>query len=177
MNPKIYIFVSLLFILLVGCTQGTTGTSIPNEATLSTGYPIISTAYPVSENPISNGYPSIEIDESSIKKPKEVTPFTFDKPLNQGDTEISGTGPKNIPIIIVDITMNGSVIGNTTVDKNGRFSLTVPALEASHRLGIRIYSPDGIAYNGLDYSGEGFQGSEPKSVPNVGYFFDTVLVR
>ncbi len=106
-----------------------------------------------------------------------VTAFQFQKPILQGDTVIKGSGPPNVPIQILDITFLGQFVAAGRTDADGKFSLAVPSLEKGHRLGIALGNLGGTGLREEDFRDEGFQGEEAQLVPQVGFFYDTALVR
>ncbi len=146
------------------------------------GYPVAggapATAYPVAgENiPTQIGYPAQPTSAIKTPSPADIVPFKLNKPLLEGSTEVTGTGLKDIPLVLMDMTMNGDYLTETTVQADGKFTFKVKALEKGHRLGIALGQTKGTRWENFDFGAQGFQGTEPMLVPNIGYFFDTVYV-
>lgn len=113
------------------------------------------------------------------RTPTEVAmvPFELDKPISGGATEVTGSGPAGIPIMIVDISMGGNVLGTGTVGSDGEFTVELSqALEARHRIGIALGNLSGTGWEVTDLQDDRYYGSEALSVPQVGFFFDTYFI-
>lgn len=161
----------------------TTGETLPASATPANltdenGYPGVSvSAYPAPDTTTattSGAYPGPEATEP-LGGPLGPN-FEIQRPVKAGDTTISGRAPKNLFIGIADITYGGGLLGSGQSDGNGNFSFTVTALPEKHRIGITILdatmSMEEAATEYFAYRGEG-----ASNIPNVGFFFDTVLVE
>ncbi len=108
---------------------------------------------------------------------EEVQPFRLDKPLVAGMTRITGSGPAGIPVLIADVTMGGDILGSATIGRNGKFEIRLQtSLEAAHRIGLTIGDLTGTGKQYQDFQQE-FYGDEAFLVPQVGFFFDTAMVR
>ncbi len=103
--------------------------------------------------------------------------FRFDQPVSVTATTITGQAPPNTPLAIMDVTFNGVLLGTGRSDDSGRFSIPVSGLVEGNRIGIGIgelaegQTLNQMAEQYFPYRGEGFM-----NLPNVGIFFDTVLV-
>lgn len=128
MKNRLYTLI-LLAILFTSC--------INNNQTEALGYPISEEGYPITyesnDKPI--GYP-IKTEESLIL-PGPV--FMINTPVKEGDMVVTGTGPSEVPIILVDVTEVGTILGDTIIDENGifEFSLTSP-LQSGHSIGLQL---------------------------------------
>jgi hypothetical protein len=100
----------------------------------------------------------------------------LNRPIGEGDTAVSGTGPANIPIIIADVTLFGEILGEGKVNADGTFSVTLlKAMEKGHWIGLTIGELKDTEWAGQDFSNEGFFGTQPQLIPNVGFFYDTAM--
>jgi hypothetical protein len=199
MKKTFYLLCAALTILLTACgPQPTPQPASPTRAIFqpninpdqnnqagampTVGYPVagaaLPTSYPVpGENvPTQIGYPAQPT--SAIRTPgaADIVPIKLNKPLLEGTTEVTGTGLKDLPLVLMDMTMNGDYLAETTVQPDGKFTFKVKALEKGHRLGIALGNTKGTRWENYDFGAVGFQGTEPMLVPNIGYFFDTVYV-
>lgn len=79
--------------------------------------------------------------ESPIDAPDNdasVPPFHLDEPLLEGDTEVSGTGPAGVPVIIMDASLSEE-IGKGKVGSDGTFSVEVnPPLVYPNMIGVML---------------------------------------
>ena len=77
----------------------------------------------------------------------------------------------------MDVTYNGQLLGTGRSDEAGRFSIPVSGLVEGNRIGIGIgelaegQTLNQMAEQYFPYRGEGFM-----NLPNVGIFFETILV-
>lgn len=161
----------LLILLLAAC--GPAEEEIATDPPIgSDGYPIDSSGYPtldaVSENP---AYPATSnVDESER--------FRIDQPVKAGATTVTGQGPKNLSIAIVNITLSGTILGTGTIGDDGRFSIPVSPLPEGYRIGLTVTDVEEgktfeeVAVELYDYRGEGYT-----LVPSVGIFFDSALIE
>ena len=137
--------------------------------------PAINLAYPEPGSDLPTGsdaYP--EPGESPVDP--SITPFRLNKPVVEGTTEINGTGPAGVPIMIVDITVMGNILGQGIISEDGSFVILVPVLEKDHRIGIALDNLDGTPWT-PDYFTEAYAGDEAYMSPMIGAFYDTVLVE
>lgn len=134
--------------------------------------PAINLAYPEPGAIIPSGsdaYPEPEVDPN-------ITPFNLNKPLVAGLTEVSGTGPAGVPIMVVDVTVMGAILGQGTIGEDGTFTIVVPVLEKDHRIGIALDNLDGTPWTTADFT-EAYAGEEAQLSPMIGAFYDTALVQ
>lgn len=97
-------------------------------------------------------------------------PFAFERPVNAGDTVIRGVGPAGLEIRVVNVTFMGQEIATTTVGNDGRFEVEVPALESGVRIGLTA------DVEGTDLEQQVVPGEGAMGMPQVGYFFDTIVI-
>jgi hypothetical protein len=79
-------------------------------------------------------------------KSVELPPFTIDEPLYEGDTVVSGSGPADAPIIIMDVAL-ATAIGEGRIGADGKFSIAVnPPLKAPNLVGIMFDETESSPY-------------------------------
>lgn len=117
---------------------------------------------PVMPTPVTS-YPDPE------PTPEDGIPFAFERPIETGDTVIRGVGPAGLEISIINVTFMGEEIATTRVGDDGQFEVEVPALEAGVRIGLTA------DIEGTDLEEQIIPGEGARSVPQVGYFFDTIV--
>lgn len=107
---------------------------------------------------------------------KIAVPFRLNKPVVVGIQEVSGSGPAGVPIMILDITFMGNILGEGTIKPDGTFNIQVPKLEKNHRIGLTLGYLDGTEWIPEDFYSPGFNGDNPLQVPMVDFFFDTAII-
>ena len=71
----------------------------------------------------------------------------------------------------------GAFVGSGTTDESGRFRVTLSEpLEARHRIGL-TFDVGGTSWTPDDFPSEAFHGEEALLVPQVGFYYDTAMVR
>lgn len=91
---------------------------------------------------------------------------------------MTGSGPRGVPIALLDITFGGQLLALGVIDQNGRFELELEEpLEARHRIGITLGDLTGTGWQPGDFSDRKFYGDEALNVPQIGFFFDTCMIR
>ncbi len=111
-------------------------------------------------------YPEPEI----MNTPEGAILFAFERPVAAGDTTIRGVGPAGLAIQILNVTFMGQEMASTTIGDDGRFEVSVPPLEPGVRVGLSA-DLEGTELGQRIWPGEGALG-----LPQVGYFFDTVVI-
>jgi hypothetical protein len=104
-------------------------------------------------------------------------PIVLNKPVVEGNTEVSGVGPAGLPILIVDVTFMREFVVETVIGADGTFTAEVPALPKDHRIGVTISNLEGTEWENVDLNAKGFYGEEAMLVPMVGFFYDTAMVQ
>jgi hypothetical protein len=169
MNKKYARFIPLIiiFLLMVSCTaKQSTGTE--TEA-----YPVQGeTAYPVTVPNIEtqSGYPITK----NTPEYKQGPEFHIDVPLKTGDMVVTGTGPADVPINLIDVSEVGFLLGETVIAEDGTFSfsLTEP-LKTGHLIGIQLGDIEGTDLNEEDF----LYSDTYYERPLVGILFDLVVVE
>lgn len=172
MNKLILAFVVLTSFILSACGPSSNNIvdSLDSNETIESlsnaGYPppasIINNSYPPPQQGIE-GYPvPISADESKR--------FTIDEPVEAGSAEITGTGPANIPIKVINISFVGETIGSGIIENDGTFriSLATP-LEANHVIGLQLgdQSLETSFIDGPDYT----------NIPMIGLVLTQAVVQ
>jgi hypothetical protein len=136
------------------------------------------TGGPVEDNsPLQPSSPlSPSQDSSPLSTPSVVVPFRLEKPILEGDSTVSGTGPAGVPIIIADVTFMGEQLGAGVIDASGNFVVEVPELGKNHMVGIMLGNLTGTQWEPEDFYAEGFMSDDAMSVAQVGLFYDTAIV-
>jgi len=120
------------------------------------------------------------LNPSPLNTPGAVIPvvqFRLNKPIVEGDDQVSGTGPAGIPIVIADVSFMGEALGTGKIGPDGKFSIKVPVLEKNHRIGLRVGELAGTRWKIEDFDPKGFWGDEATQVPQEAFFHDTTLVQ
>lgn len=105
-----------------------------------------------------------------------VVAFQFDRPIHAGITEVHGTGPAGVPVYIADVTFMGEPLGTGTIGADGKFTIHVSPLLATHRIGLALGILDGTQWKPADFYDAKFYGPNAMQVPQVGFFHDTEMV-
>lgn len=115
---------------------------------------------------------------SPLQTPAAIVPFSLDKPIQPGTERVRGNGPPGLPVVLVDVTMGGEILGFTTINEEGVFEFKLDnPLEAQHRIGVTLGDLTGTDRAYEDFYDKSFYGDEALSVPQVGFFFDTHMIR
>lgn len=140
------------------------------SSTLTEGaYPIPQPQYIPFETP--NPYPS---DAASVSPDA----FRLQKPIYAGDTKVRGTGPAGVPILLMNITKMGLPLAETVIDSNGQFVFKLSSgLESGQRIGILLGNLEGTQWKVEDFYPRRYYGEEARQVPQIGFFYDTALVK
>jgi hypothetical protein len=137
--------------------------------------------------PAKKDSPLVSPLNSPISVPDVATPtsssqisgpgFLLDQPVLSGATKITGQGPFDLSIVIIDMTTMGTPLGYGSIDSDGKLSvsLDLPAIE-NHVIGVQVmddreFSPEDIEQL-KQRKGPGF-----KTYPRVGNVLDSVIVR
>ena len=144
------------------------------------GPPTAVSAYPAPATQPSGDivYPSpAELTAAAPTIDPNSVPFRIDKPVREGDTRVTGSGPAGVPIILADVTFYGEVIMEGQIGADGKFVFDLPKpLEKGHRIGIALGVLEGTQWKQTDFTNQGYFGSEFQAVPMVGFFYDTFMV-
>lgn len=161
---SIVILLALMF-LVCSCTSQTNTENTSDLDDKEISYPIES-GYPI-ENP-ETAYP-LTFD-SSLRGPD----FYITRPVVAGAMSVSGTGPINVPILLLDISEVDLVLAKTTIDESGIFvfELNEPLI-AQHLIGIKLGDISGTDFNENDF----IYNENYYERPYVGILFDLVVVE
>ncbi len=129
------------------------------------GYPA-----PAQIEETESGYPIIEATFDLPKGPE----FHIDRPVSSTDFSVTGTGPANVPIILVNVSKVGDVLADTIINEQGTFVFQLDqALIAGHTIGIQLGNIEGT-----EFEEDQFVYSETYfDRPYVGILFDLVVVE
>ena len=162
MRKKVLFTFCLISLLICGCTQ-----AAQTESSTEKSYPV-SEGYPL-EILDPSGYPVDNIPQIGTRGPD----FNITEPVNGGETIVQGSGPANVPINLVDVFMNGELLGSTVVDDNGNFSFSLDKpLVTGHSIGLMLGD-----ISKTDLSESDFMYNENYyDIPLIGILFDFVVV-
>ena len=126
----------------------------------------------------NSAYPAPGPTADPNAPPVAVVPFHLNRPIPVGASEVSGTGPAGVPILIADVTAYGEVLAQGIIQEDGTFVIALPyPIEANHRIGLSLNDLAGTGWSEDTFSDPGFVGEEFKLVPMVGVYYDSVLVE
>ena len=167
-------------VFMAGCeSESPTPTASSSPlATPETGTTDFSVSTPSEEAgaPVPTGEDSPAVEAV----PLEGATFSIDEPLREGDTQVSGEGPSDIPILIADLTLLGESLGRGKIGADGRFVIPVtPGLILNHRIGILLdtetteiqYTEELLAQL------EALRGDGAMSIPRIGTTYDAASVQ
>jgi hypothetical protein len=174
-----WLIILLAALLLLAACQS----AVPQPSTSPT--PEGAAAYPPPRQPVVAGpYPAPPVVENLPYPPPRTdeidpnaVPFQLDKPLVEGATQISGSGPAGVPIAIFNVTLMREYIAETRIGADGRFSVQVPALTKGYRIGLALGALDGTEWTEESFQNKGYFGVEARTIPMVGFFYDTAQVK
>jgi len=153
----------LLLLALAGCGPAEVDTASPPQSNPLTteGYP----PPPTVQQDLGAAYPA------QTAASQQGTLLALDKPVQPGDTVISGVGPAGLTVFVLNITFMGEEVGSGIIGESGVFTISVTPLPAGVRLGLAA----DVASIGLTDE-EVRPGDGEISIPSVGYFYDSVVV-
>jgi len=105
-----------------------------------------------------------------------IVPFAIEQPVTAGSTVIRGTGPAGVPILVVNVTYMGEVIGEGVIGADGTFEISTTALEAETWVGVSLADLTGSDFAYEDFYASGFRGEGAAQIPQVGFVYDSVTV-
>ena len=164
------ILIGFASLAIIGCSADSASQELSDPT--ADGYPAtVDEGYPVTSNEGRElGYPPLEHNSSYPQGPE----FNIETPVTGGDTTVTGTGPEGVPIILVNVSEVGRLLGETTINQDGTFlfSLDEP-LVSNHMIGIQLGDLSGTNFdeNEFIYSDTYFVR------PLVGILFDMVPVK
>jgi len=107
------------------------------------------------------------------KDPRNGPEFNISEPVLEGSTQVSGTGPANVPIILIDVTEMGDIIAETTIQSNGEFAFDFSTpLRKGHAVGLQIGDLSRTNFNYDDFT----YGENYIDKPLIGILLDMASV-
>lgn len=140
-------------------------------------------------NPYPGAYPPVT--RTTRATPPQVTPnaaypmlsptatttgiaIAMDRPLRAGHVEVRGQGPAGLPILIVDISLSGDVLGAGVIDSDGRFVIRLSSpLTQPNIIGVQV-NPD--VASRYDANARFACQDRCRDFPNVGLVYDYEVV-
>lgn len=110
---------------------------------------------------ITSPYPVYSITPKYQKSPR----FQINLPVKSGDMIVTGNGPVDVPLLLVDISEVGEPIAETTIDKSGHFTFTLQSpLTEGHMIGLKIGDLSGTNLHYEDF----LESNEYSDIPLIG---------
>lgn len=136
MTRKWIVTLALIMMVLSACSQTKSDLPQPEPEDASI---VIDEVYPITEvGEISFSYP-INTIEGEIDPSERGPDFFIDEPVRASDTVITGSGPANVPILLVNVSFVGELIASTVIDESGRFRFELEQpLQATHSIGLQL---------------------------------------
>jgi hypothetical protein len=115
--------------------------------------------------------------DATIPAPSgKAIPIRLNRPVVEGATEVSGTGPVGLPILLEDVTFMGAKLAATVISPDGTFVFKVSPLEKDHRIGVAVGDLTGTPWKPEDFDNSLYWGPGSMMVPQVNFYYDTILV-
>lgn len=163
---------ALICLALAGCMdtvsapppQAAGSTSAPNAAapTSQGAYPAPQGAYPAPSAAAESAYPAPTSDLPEGPK------FTINTPLKAADGQVSGSGPADVPIRVINITQGADPIADVTIGADGSFKADVAGkINAGDRIGLTLGNTSGTKFNQTSF----LRGPGYEDLPMVGIVF------
>lgn len=131
------------------------------------GYPIDG-AYPI-EN-LMSAYPLFDDVDEYPQGPV----FYINKPILEGVSIVTGTGPAGIPLRLINLTKIDQILGETIIDENGNFSFELDeSLESGQTIGIKLGDISNTTLSEQDFLYNEYYYERPY----VGILFDLTIVE
>ena len=179
MKLKFTTTIWIVFLFFVSACQAQTPVATAELTTPTSAYPMMPT--PVNANlvyppPVQTGG---EVYPAPGQSPASSTavPFQLNKPILPSDTQVTGTGLPGVPIMLVDVTDVGAIVSEAIIQPDGTFTFEVNNLQAGHRVGVMLANLDQTSWTIESFFDPGFNGDEAMVNPNIGFLFDTCMVR
>jgi hypothetical protein len=103
-----------------------------------------------------------------------LVPFRIQKPVLAGTTQVTGTGPANIPVTLANLSLMGEILGETTIQPDCTYTIHLSKpLEKNTWIGITYSNLKGTQWVPNDFVNPAFRSEGAQQVPQVGFFFDT----
>lgn len=173
-----WLIIGIIGLVISGCSQAAAPNVVQTSPSVTdSGYPVAQEAYPdpaASVGAQAAAQASTDAYPDPAASVKQGPAFAINEPIKSTDTRISGTGPANVPIKIVNLTQGGSSVSETKIGADGTFTVDAAgSFGAGDRIAIMLGDTQGTNINREDFlSGPGYQ-----DWPLVGILFDSVLVQ
>ncbi len=127
---------------------------------------------------VTSPLPTLSVIQSPVATPVPTTVsgpvFEIDEPVYAGAVTVTGTGPADVPIKLVDVSEVGAELATTTIEKDGGFSFQLPVpLVEGHTVGLQIGDLSGTSFSYGEFS----QGDTYYDRPLIGILLDMVSVK
>lgn len=195
MKFKLIVFTFVISVLLVACGGTDTPSSVDSsdsDVTLNpTDTPVTSTESDEDEqsdmavSPLAGPSSPLNAPSSPLNIPVPapeptaipIVQFRLDGPLYGEMEEVSGFGPANLPVIIVDISGGEKeILAEVVTDDDGNFTTDLNRpLKAGFRIGVTIGNLEDSDLTFEDFLDRGFYGLDAMSFPQFGFFYDTKM--
>jgi hypothetical protein len=128
--------------------------------------------YPVNDfTTVDLSYPIGSTGEDDIEFGPE---FKINVPVRGGDLVVRGTGPSGVPILLVNVSEVGTVLGETIINEDGEFLFTLEQpLVSGHSIGIQLGDITDTELNESDF----IYSDTYYERPLIGILFDMVSVE
>ncbi|MHA1331984.1 MAG: hypothetical protein ACTSR2_13020 [Candidatus Hodarchaeales archaeon] len=173
---KIKFLILFIFIIFLSLTSCRGNRTIPTVSDItSQSYPIQEEemGYPVYEqnDNAESGYPILEQEQTNYTQGPE---FDIIDPVKDGDLVVIGTGPKGVPIKLVDVSEIGLLLAETVIGEDGTFTFKLDSpMELQHIVGLQLGDLTGTNLNENDF----IYSDTYYERPLIGILFDMVVVE
>lgn len=172
----------LIFVFFLTACQAQTASPSPQNTAGSTSsvYPAPTSpqategVYPAPAAPVEAAYPG---PASTQPSSSTAIPFKINKPVSSVATQVTGTGTPGVPLVLVDLTNMGELLSSTTIKADGTFVFDVKALPVSSRIGLMLGDLANTSWTTESFYDPGYNGEEALLIPNVGFLYDTCIVK
>lgn len=178
---SIVISVILLLIVMSGCREQIDEDHLPRQEKSEEVFSVEENAYPIERSiqpeAIEDAYPAgdqiDEFDQSSTAM-VQGPDFSIEKPVTSGDEKVSGSGPADVPIALINLSNVDEIIGETTISSQGIFIFELAnPLVSGQSIGIKLGDISGTRFNENEF----VYNESYYSRPYVGILFDIAYVE
>jgi hypothetical protein len=144
MKFNILVLFILIMMLTSGCSQTKSDLTQPDKNSFSNN---INDTYPITV--IDHGeisYPIVN-NEDEMEPSQRGPDFSIDEPVRVNDTIVTGSGPANVPILLINVSFVGEVLASTTINESGHFLFEIDQpLEVNHSIGLQLGDISGTEF-------------------------------